>query len=130
MRAVIAFAHVTVIDRAGYGNSPMMTLAKEQQAILDIAPPCAIYIGWSLGGAIVIDMALQYPKRVMAVVAVATNPCFLQRNNWRCAMPSLDFQQFVDRAKSKCICDFKTIYRLAMPLVQRQKQDALFYKSN
>lgn len=95
-----AFAHVTVIDRAGYGHSPMMTLAKEQEAILDIAPPCAIYIGWSLGGAIVIDMAVCYPERVMAVVAVATNPCFLQRSNWRCAMSSDDFGVFLDSVRA------------------------------
>ncbi|HQV23939.1 MAG TPA: hypothetical protein PLJ88_12700, partial [Agitococcus sp.] len=34
-----AFAHVTLIDRAGYAPSPMMTAAQETQAILNIAPP-------------------------------------------------------------------------------------------
>ena len=88
------FANVTVIDRAGYGTSPMMSLAKEQQAILDIAPPCAIYIGWSLGATLVIDMANCYPERVMALMAVAANPCFVQRQDWLCAMPLAVFNEF------------------------------------
>ena len=121
-----AFAHVTVIDRAGYGNSPMMTLAKEQQAILDIAPPCAIYIGWSLGGAIVIDMALQYPKRVMAVVAVATNPCFLQRNNWRCAMPSADFNEFLDSVRASAYVALVRFMGLQCQGSATQREDMRF----
>ncbi|MCB1657818.1 MAG: alpha/beta fold hydrolase [Pseudomonadales bacterium] len=89
-----AFAHVTLIDRAGYAPSPMMTAAQETQAILNIAPPCAIYIGWSLGGMLVLDLASRYPHRVMAVMVVATNPCFVQRDDWLCAMPLATFKAF------------------------------------
>ena len=88
------FANVTVIDRAGYGTSPMMTATQEREAILSIAPPCAIYIGWSLGATLVIDMANRYPERVMAVMAVAANPCFVQRQDWLCAMPLAVFNEF------------------------------------
>jgi pimeloyl-[acyl-carrier protein] methyl ester esterase len=121
-----AFAHVTVIDRAGYGTSPMMTLAKEQQAILTIAPPCAIYIGWSLGGAIVIDMAIQYPERVMAVVAVATNPCFLQRDDWHCAMSSADFGFFLDSVRASAYVALVRFMGLQCQGSATQREDMRF----
>lgn len=89
-----AFANLTIIDRAGYGTSPIMTAMQEREAILSIAPPCAIYIGWSLGAALVIDIANRHPERVMAVMAVAANPCFVQRQDWLCAMPLAVFNEF------------------------------------
>lgn len=95
-----AFANITLIDRAGYGNSPMMTLEREQQAILDIAPPCAIYIGWSLGGAMLLEIAKRYPERVAAVVLVATNPSFVQRRAWLCAMPADEFRAFRESVRA------------------------------
>jgi pimeloyl-[acyl-carrier protein] methyl ester esterase len=93
------FAHLTVIDRAGYGNSPMMTAAQETEAILNIAPPCAIYIGSSLGGMLALELANCYPNRVMALIVIATNPCFVQRDDWLCAMPLATFVEFEQLVK-------------------------------
>jgi pimeloyl-[acyl-carrier protein] methyl ester esterase len=95
-----AVAHLTLIDRKGYGKEQggldirFITSDEEQQAILAIAPPCAIYIGWSLGGTMVLDIAYRYPERVLAVVAVASSPCFCEREHWHNALSKQEFKQF------------------------------------
>ena len=92
-----AFAHLTIIDRAGYGASPMMSPDEEQQALLAIVPPVAIYVGWSLGTMKVLALASLYPERVLAVIAVAATPCFVQRDDWPYAMPIAVFKDFEQR---------------------------------
>jgi pimeloyl-[acyl-carrier protein] methyl ester esterase len=88
------FASITVIDRAGYGNSPLMNAEEELAAILADCPPKAVYVGWSLGVSVILQLATQYPHRVQAMVALNATPCFVARNDWLHAMPIKTFQQF------------------------------------
>ena len=52
-----AFANITVIDRAGYGQSPIMNHEDELSDILANCPPKAVYIGWSLGVSVILQLA-------------------------------------------------------------------------
>jgi pimeloyl-[acyl-carrier protein] methyl ester esterase len=108
--------HVTVID--GF--------EEDITAYLAIAPNVAIWCGWSLGGLLVLDIANQYPERVQAVVTIACNPCFVQRDDWPCAMSLLDFQQFQQGLTDNPSATLKRFIALQCLGSSSQKQDARF----
>ena len=108
--------HVTVID--GF--------EEDITAYLAIAPEFAIWCGWSLGGLLVLDIGNQYPERVQAVVTIACNPCFVQRDDWPCAMSLLDFQQFQQGLRDNLSATLKRFIALQCLGSSSQKQDARF----
>ena len=108
--------HVTVID--GFEEDITASLA--------IAPNVAIWCVWSLGGLLVLDIGNQYPERVQAVVTIACNPCFVQRDDWPCAMSLLDFQQFQQGLTDNPSATLKRFIALQCHGSTSQKQDARF----
>ena len=80
---------VTLIDLPGHGNSPFAG----QQALetwaadcLAVAPPSAIWLGWSLGSMVALQAARLAPERVAGVVVLAGMPKFVQSEDWPHAM--------------------------------------------
>ena len=59
-------------------------------AILQMSPPRAVYVGWSLGGQLAVELAARYPQRVAAIVTVCSNPRFVARGGW----PGMGQQEF------------------------------------
>jgi malonyl-CoA O-methyltransferase len=93
--------HVTLIDLPGYGDSAAVNsiecsieLTPLLAAIVDSAPPTAVYLGYSLGGMLAVNIASQYPERVLALVTLATNVRFVASPSWPWAMQSDTFQAF------------------------------------
>jgi pimeloyl-[acyl-carrier protein] methyl ester esterase len=43
----------------------------------------SIIVGWSLGGIMAMQLALQYPDRVAGLVLVSTTPAFCNREGWQ-----------------------------------------------
>ena len=54
------------------------SLANICQCINQSVAQPAIYIGWSLGGLVVTEMALRYPSKVLGLITVASSPRFLE----------------------------------------------------
>jgi pimeloyl-[acyl-carrier protein] methyl ester esterase len=105
-------SHFTLhlVDLPGYGRSRgfgAQTLAQMAQCVLAQAPERAIWLGWSLGGLVASQVALQAPERVGALVTVASSPCFSAREAWPGIKPEVlagfqhqlseDFQRTVER---------------------------------
>lgn len=99
-----------LVDLPGYGRSRgfgAQTLAQMAQCVLAQAPEKAIWLGWSLGGLVASQIALQAPERVSALVTVASSPCFSAREAWPGIKPEVlagfqhqlseDFQRTVER---------------------------------
>ncbi|WPL16269.1 Pimelyl-[acyl-carrier protein] methyl ester esterase [Thiorhodovibrio winogradskyi] len=63
-------------------------------ACLAQAPEQAVWLGWSLGGLIALQAARQAPKRVRALILIATSPRFTRAIDWRVAMPEETLAQF------------------------------------
>lgn len=98
--ALLEHYQVTVIDLPGMGRSPLpggdYNLDYVMQHVLAVAPARAVWMGWSLGGEIATAIAARHPERVSALLLVASNPSFAQRDGWLCAMASQQLQQFRD----------------------------------
>jgi len=50
--------------------------------------------GWSLGGQVALRWALRYPQQVSRLVLVSSTPCFVQQDDWPCAMAAQTLAAF------------------------------------
>jgi malonyl-CoA O-methyltransferase len=91
------WANVSLLDLPGC--APACDVAYDPQldttlaAVLDRAPAEAVYIGWSLGGQLAVELAARYPERVAGVVTICSNPCFIASGAWP-GMDAADFREF------------------------------------
>ena len=75
-----------LVDLPGFGQSPALPSAAEladwSAAVLEVVPATAAWLGWSLGGLIASQAALQAPTRVSHLLTLASSPCFVAKDNW------------------------------------------------
>jgi pimeloyl-[acyl-carrier protein] methyl ester esterase len=81
---------LTLIEMPGHGHSeydPACTeLDRWVDAVLQVAPERAIWIGWSLGSMLAQRAAVRFPERVQGLVSIAGTPRFVQADDWPHAM--------------------------------------------
>lgn len=90
---------IVQVDLPGHGTMAGVRaedLNDYVQALAALVNRPAIWVGWSLGGLAVLKLAQDYPERVAGLFMVATNPCFVQKENWSCAVDKQVFDQFAD----------------------------------
>ena len=77
---------VTCVDLPGHGRSDAIEqfdLASITELLaenIDLTSAC--WLGWSMGGNIVIELAKRFPERVDSLIVVAGNPCFTETSDW------------------------------------------------
>ncbi|MGH8282480.1 MAG: pimeloyl-ACP methyl ester esterase BioH [Gammaproteobacteria bacterium] len=90
---------VTCVDLPGHGLSralPMpATLPELAKQLLIVAPENAVWLGWSLGGLVCLRAVLDFPEQLRALALVSATPRFVTAEDWPCAMPPAQLQQFV-----------------------------------
>jgi pimeloyl-[acyl-carrier protein] methyl ester esterase len=91
--------HYTVLtpDLPGFG---LVTSYPEPYLLTAIAaivaeqiPAGSLVLGWSLGGLVATQIALDYPDKVAALALVASSPCFVAGDDWP-GMAPLVLSQF------------------------------------
>ncbi|MDM8565394.1 pimeloyl-ACP methyl ester esterase BioH [Candidatus Halobeggiatoa sp. HSG11] len=91
------------VDLPGHGKSPMceysLPILTEQLAAN--LPNNAIWIGWSLGGLLAMNIAIQC--QVRGLILVATSPRFVTAKDWPCAMTAELLQQFADQLQTDTV---------------------------
>lgn len=74
-----------VVDLPGHGHSRGSGLPLEPHAcaaaIADATPP-AIWLGWSLGGAVALTAALDLPRQVLGLAMLCATPKFVRDADW------------------------------------------------
>lgn len=89
---------VTCIDLPGHGRSAALALADDLSAVAEqlaaAAPVPALWIGWSLGGLIALQLAVTAPALVRGLVVVASSPRFVRDTDWPHAIEDTVLQQF------------------------------------
>jgi pimeloyl-[acyl-carrier protein] methyl ester esterase len=98
--------YVQCVDLPGYGCTEnggtdvcdnSATQWQLDSLLQDLATlPPAIWCGWSLGGLLATRLATVEPQRVTGLVTIASNPVFVEKPTWLMAMPSEEYQQFVN----------------------------------
>lgn len=95
---------VICVDLPGHGFSPEIPefaiepVCRQLSGIVDRK---ACWIGWSLGGSLALAMAQLYPNLVASIVLLASNPCFVENDDWP-GMSENELDLFADNLKADC----------------------------
>lgn len=88
-----------LVDLPGHGRSEMTegdySLSNIAAAITARIPAGASWLGWSLGGRVAL-LAAADGHPIDRLILVGNNPCFVQREGWRDAMPESELLQVAD----------------------------------
>lgn len=84
--ALSARYRTTIVDLPGHGRSvdslDDYTLANLARAVAAAIPTPAILVGWSLGGMLATQLALDYPQKISKLILVASAPQFVRDASW------------------------------------------------
>ena len=85
------------VDLPGYGESAAVhpyEVMHLTQAISAQFPFPVHFIGWSLGGLLGMQWALNNPATIKSLTLVASSPCFVQKADWAFATSLKDLDRF------------------------------------
>lgn len=90
-----------------------------------------VLVGWSLGGMLAVQLHRRFPEHFPRVITLASNACFVERNDWPQAMSRANFKSFYQDYRDE---PGKTLKRFALLVTQggadaRQQAKALEWDS-
>jgi pimeloyl-[acyl-carrier protein] methyl ester esterase len=91
-----------LVDLPGHGGSASCETATLQcmvEKVAEVLPDDCTICGWSLGGQVSIELALQLPLRVKKLILVSTTPCFINHRDWQWGMDEEMLQLFIKNLK-------------------------------
>lgn len=120
-----------LVDLPGYGRSMgygAMSLTQMAEILLAAAPESAYWLGWSLGGLVAGQVALEQPERVTGVITVASSPCFTAQPQWLGIRPAVlsSFQQQLSEDFKRTVERFLALQTLG---TESARQDARVLKT-
>ncbi len=97
--------NITLLDLPGYGPSDHSShslihslkknkLAELLRLCLEKLPEKAIYVGYSLGGMLAVNIAALFPERISALITLSSNVRFVATEAWPWSMDEETFQTF------------------------------------
>jgi len=96
--------HVYLFDLPGFGNNVSIEWPSNDQlidAMIEALPESAVVIGFSLGGMLSVELAERYPQKIKALITIASNVTYVQRDQWQEAMPEKIYQAFYQLVSEK-----------------------------
>lgn len=119
------WANVTLLDlpgcAPGLDSGKAQELSEVLSDILDSSPERAVYVGWSLGGQLALELATRNPERVLAVVTICSNPKFVAAGDW----PGMDadvFREFLAGVQTDPVAALKRFDTLQVTGSSRPRQ--------
>ena len=90
-------------------SAQLLSVDQRSERLLQSAPANSYWLGWSLGGAIALDLASYSPQSVRGVITLATNPCFVAQDGW----PGMEADTFANFLQAYGEMPAKTLQRFA-----------------
>lgn len=117
-------------DLPGYGRSQgfgPLSLAEMAQQLVSSLPSRALLLGWSLGGLVATELALQLPQQIKGLISVASSPCFTASGDWPGIRPETleGFQQQLSNNFQRTVERFLALQTLG---TETARQDARLLK--
>ncbi len=83
-------------DLPGYGQSGWDAALDFDAQLAQMAEslPAGRLLGWSMGGIYATELAARYPAKFSELILVCSNPCFVRRDDWSCAVAAEVFERF------------------------------------
>ncbi|MDC8829312.1 pimeloyl-ACP methyl ester esterase BioH [Alteromonas gilva] len=93
------------------------SLATLTDWVASVIPDGAVVAGWSLGGLVAQQLALDYANKVAGVITLASSPCFVSGPGWRGIEPQVlqGFQTQLARNYEKTLDRFLAIQAMGSP---------------
>lgn len=122
-----AFQLIT-IDLPGFASNAEVDISPYSlemicQKISETIKQPAIYLGWSLGGLVATQMALQFPEKVLGLITVASSPYFVEQlaNEWPGIKEHVlaSFHQQLSEDATKTIRGFLKIQAMGSPQIRQ-----------
>ncbi|MDV6317224.1 pimeloyl-ACP methyl ester esterase BioH [Idiomarina sp. HP20-50] len=115
------------VDLPGFGDSNWVTdnevsLKSFVEQLMPALPERFHLLGWSLGGLIATQIALNYPEQVLSLNTVASSPHFVENRDWAGIKSGVleQFQQQLDGNFKKTIERFLAIQAMGSPDAREQ----------
>ncbi len=93
-----------LVDLPGHGHHHAQPLpenpARVAKTLLQQVPAQARWLGWSMGGLVALEAALQAPQRVRQLIMLAATPCFVQRADWPLGKQPALFREFARQLRA------------------------------
>ena len=89
---------IQTIDLPGYGDQNLIgksSLSDLTLFVSDQVSEPAVYLGWSMGGLIALELAKKHPSKVKKLILLTSTPCFAKKENWSYAMDRSVLENFV-----------------------------------
>lgn len=94
-RQMEAFPEALFLNLPGHGAKVEEENSNWVEAIANQLPDSpSIIVGWSMGGMMAMQLALQYPEKVAGLVLVSTTPLFCRQEGWESGCSSELFDAF------------------------------------
>ncbi|PTB90043.1 pimeloyl-[acyl-carrier protein] methyl ester esterase [Pseudidiomarina aestuarii] len=126
------------IDLPGYGESAWpealpITFSNLVELTLAALPERCHLVGWSLGGLVATQIALQAPERVQSLTTIASSPYFPAADNWPGIEPHIlnNFARLLSKDFRKTVERFLALQSMGSPHAKedvRQVKTWLFEK--
>lgn len=117
--------HFVAVDLPGFGDSQYREgdyqLDKLIHDLLAVAPEQCVWLGWSLGGMLAMQAALDSPQRIEKVMTLCTNAKFLADKQYKNGVPKPLFDGFMDEINDVRV----TLRRFAALTVVGEKKEML-----
>jgi len=120
-----------LVDLPGYGRSSGygdMSLSEMATVVLNQAPEKALWLGWSMGGLVASQIALNQPEQVIGLITVSSSPCFSAQGDWPGIKPEIlaGFKQQLHDNFPRTIERFLSLQTLG---IASARKDTQFLKS-
>lgn len=117
------WASVTLLDlpavAPGCGDEAP-SLESLLEAVRSATPDAAVYLGWSLGGQLALELATRYPDAVTALVTLCSTPRFTATGDWP-GMPPAALSAFTDSCVQNPAAALRRFDSLQLAGVERSR---------